>query len=128
MKTQAVHKKCGKEVFVQWEVIKDAPLTGFDEFDDPEWDEGSASFNELDNPKLVCANCGDLGIYSDEVVFVAGDCECGNCSKRFDHEELRYPRLDWSRLDAGSIIPCAQCPECGAWVYLDDGVSDRRKW
>ena len=49
---------------------------------------------------------------------------CDNCDNRYEHEtDLHHVFPDipdlLQRLDAGGTVPAAECPECGALVYLD---------
>lgn len=52
-------------------------------------------------------------------------CRCDCCDwfgpmqdLRAQLEEVEYPL---ERLEPGSIVPAGECPECGAFAYIDDG-------
>lgn len=50
-------------------------------------------------------------------------CTCANCSTRYNLGDGVVKEPDviglWGRLDAGSEVPVGDCPECGAFCYLD---------
>lgn len=47
---------------------------------------------------------------------------CDNCGGQFDLDlivPLESCRDLGERLDPGSVVPAGECPECGAFCYLD---------
>lgn len=48
-------------------------------------------------------------------------CACDNCDWKGDIEDLREPPALhlWERLEPGSTVPAGECPDCGAFAYLE---------
>lgn len=54
-------------------------------------------------------------------------CVCGNCDWTGTAEDLNEAADLSERLDAGSVVPAGECPECCALAYLqDDGAAADR--
>jgi hypothetical protein len=46
-----------------------------------------------------------------------GKHRCDNCGKTWKADELEGIKDLDNRVDAGSVVPSGQCPECGALCY-----------
>jgi len=80
-----------------------------------------------------CPSCGLSDIEPHESQDIEGlkICECGNCGFRCDIGDLDPCSNIWERLDfdAGRLIevPAGDCPECGAFSYLENPPEEERE-
>lgn len=46
-------------------------------------------------------------------------CACANCDWKGPDTDAEEIRDFWSRVEVGGEVPAGDCPECGAFAYLD---------
>lgn len=49
-------------------------------------------------------------------------CACANCDWRGDVSDADACRDFWSRVEPGDTVPAGDCPECGAFAFLEPGA------
>lgn len=54
-------------------------------------------------------------------------CACANCDWSGDISEADECRDFWSRVEPGDTVPAGDCPECGAFCFVEDAKLARGK-
>jgi hypothetical protein len=50
---------------------------------------------------------------------------CDNCGHRCPIDDLDEYKDFWSRVTVGGVVPAGDCPKCGAFSYIENGLQAR---